>query len=283
MTLPSAIAHIHIFQRRKWLNSPRSSQLGVFALFWFVIILGFFTIAVTKYFSYTLPLIPAAAILVALWWSDRIIQAEIFSQTRDRLNLTSILSLTLFLVLAVACFWCPHWLGNDRSMPNLGLRIEQADLHVIGAVIWGASAIAGIILLLRRQPHRLWFVSFLGFLAFWIVVLMPAWMIVDVERQLPLRQIAQSVVQVAVPGEQLVMLPRGFEKPSLVFYTQRHVTYFHDLPKAVPYLQDVAQQSRSHSVLVVVTEHTLRTLGLQPNQYQEILNAGIYKLLRVSK
>jgi hypothetical protein len=168
-------------------------------------------------------------------------------------------------------------------MPNLGLRVSQARLPVIGAVIWGASAIAGIILLLRRQSHVLWLVSFLGFVAFWVFMLMPAFAIVDAERQLPLRQMAQSAIQVEAPGEPLVMLTNGFEKPTLVFYTQRHVNYFHDLPKAVPFLQDTAKKSTSQSVLVVATDKSLKKSGLQPNQYQEILNAGIYKLLRVSR
>jgi hypothetical protein len=112
---------------------------------------------------------------------------------------------------------------------------------------------------------------------------MPALTLVDAERQLPLRQIAQSAVELAVPGEQLIMLPRGFEKPSLVFYTQQPVTYFRDLSKAAPYLQDVAKQSSSQSVLVIATDKTLKVSELQPNQYQEIQNAGVYKLLRVSK
>jgi hypothetical protein len=72
-----------------------------------------------------------------------------------------------------------------------------------------------------RQSHWLWGVSFLGFVAFLMFVIMPASGIIDSERQLPLRQIAESVVQVEAPGEKLLMIANGFEKPSLVFYTQR--------------------------------------------------------------
>jgi 4-amino-4-deoxy-L-arabinose transferase-like glycosyltransferase len=81
-----------VFQRRNWQQSPRKAHLGLFALFWFLIVLGFFTIAATKYFSYTLPFMPAAAILVALWWSDQIVQGQIFHQ-RTHLTLTSLLSI----------------------------------------------------------------------------------------------------------------------------------------------------------------------------------------------
>jgi hypothetical protein len=114
-------------------------------------------------------------------------------------------------------------------------------------------------------------------------VTLPAFTIVDTERQLPLRQISQSVVQVQVPGEELVEMASGFDKSSLVFYTQRPVTYIPDVAKALPYLQEATQKSRSQSVLVVATRKSLIKAGLAPNQYQEIANFGIYQLLRVSR
>jgi 4-amino-4-deoxy-L-arabinose transferase-like glycosyltransferase len=283
IALPAAIAQVPVFQRRHWQKSPRSTHLGLFALFWFLIILGFFTIAATKYFSYSLPVMPAAAILVALWWQAQIVQGQIFQRDNGRLKLTSLLSLLLFLALAGACFYCPHWLGNDDSMPNLGLRISQAGLPGIGAAIWGVSAIALIVLLLRRQAHWLWFVSFLGFVAFLMFVIMPASGIIDLERQLPLRQIAQSVVQLQVPGEEVVMVADGFEKPSLVFYTQRAITFLHEPSKAVSYIQNAKPQSSSKSVLLIATQKSLDKTGLAPNQYQEIRQAGIYRLVRVSR
>jgi 4-amino-4-deoxy-L-arabinose transferase-like glycosyltransferase len=283
IALPIAIAQFPVFQRRKWLKSPRKAQLGLFALFWVVVILTFFTISVTKYFSYTLPLMPGAAILVALWWSDQIVQVQVFHQTNKRLKLVSFLSIALFVLLTAASFYTPSLLGNDSSMPNLGALVNQANLSPIGTVIWGTSAIAGIVLLLRRQLHGIWFVTFLGFAAFLMFVTLPAFAIVDTERQLPLRQISQSVVQVQVPGEELVEMASGFDKSSLVFYTQRPVTYIPDVAKALPYLQEATQKSRSQSVLVVATRKSLIKAGLAPNQYQEIANFGIYQLLRVSR
>ncbi len=281
--LPAASAHIKVFQRQRWQQSPRHTHLGLFALFWFLIVLGFFTTAITKYFSYTLPLMPAAAILVALWWSDQIVQGQLFKQSNGRLKFISILSILLFVILALACFLCPQWLDDDPTMPNLGLRISQANLNLIGAAIWGTSAIAGTVLLVRRQAYLFWGVNFLGFVAFVMFVIVPALGVVDLERQLPLRQMAESAIQVQAPDEKIVMITDGFEKPSLVFYTQQQVTFLHSLSKAIPALQNLEQQSNTGSVLVIARQKALEQTGLKPNQYQQISQAGIYQLVRVSR
>ena len=280
--LPSAIARLQIFQRQHWQNQPRSLHLGLFALFWFVGVLSFFTVAATKYFSYMLPLMPAASILVALWWSKQIAQVQV-KRLGWGFKLSLVCNIIFFLALAVACFYSPNWLINDPFMPNLGMRIQQSDLPGIGAVIWLASASASIILVLRHQTHRLWGVNLVGFAAFLIFVVIPTSHLVDVERQLPLRQIAQTVVQVQQPGEELIMLSQGFAKPSLVFYAQRHVTYLLKPSEALPYIQQtLKQQSSPKSLLVVASSQILSVTGLKSNQYQAISSSGIYQLVRVS-
>jgi 4-amino-4-deoxy-L-arabinose transferase-like glycosyltransferase len=280
--LPAAIARLQVFQRRLWQKQPRSSHLGLFALFWFVGVLGFFSVAATKYFSYVLPLMPAASILVALWWSEQIAQAQSFKRHGWGFNLSICCNIILFLALAVTCFYSPGWLTHDPSMPNLGTRMQQSALPIIGAAIWLLSAIAGIILVLQRRSNRLWGVNLVGFIAFLILVVMPVSSLVDVERQLPLRQLAQAAVRVQQPGEELVMLSKGFAKPSLVFYTQQHVTYLLQASEVIPYIQKaIAQPSSSKSVLLVSPSKMLSKTGLPPNQYQQINQAGIYQLVRV--
>jgi hypothetical protein len=218
---------------------------------------------------------------VALWWSKQIVSAKISPKSQSGLTITSLLSILLFLALAVVTFYSPQWLGDDPSMPNLGLRVSEAGLSRVGAIIWGISAIAGVILLLRRQAHWLWGVKFLGFVAFLMFVIMPASAIIDTERQLPLRQISQSVVQVENRGEEVVMITEGFEKPSLVFYTQQPITFLHEPSKAISHIQNAANESSSESVLIIATPDSLEETGLSPNQYQEITAQGIYQLVRV--
>ncbi|MGL5062057.1 MAG: ArnT family glycosyltransferase, partial [Microcoleus sp.] len=80
--LPLAIARTRFWQRSYWKRQARSAQLSLFAFFWFACIFGFFTIAVTKLPSYVLPLMPAAAILVSLFWQD-IITGKILESKRE--------------------------------------------------------------------------------------------------------------------------------------------------------------------------------------------------------
>ncbi|MEO0970821.1 MAG: glycosyltransferase, partial [Cyanobacteria bacterium J06639_18] len=86
--LPAAMAKLNFWNLKYWRSQPRSQQLGLFALTWFLGVFGFFTIAVTKLPSYVLPLMPAAAILIALFWGDCMISSA-KSQAGDSENFNS--------------------------------------------------------------------------------------------------------------------------------------------------------------------------------------------------
>ena len=168
-------------------------------------------------------------------------------------------------------------------MPYLGVRMQQSGLAVLGGVIWLVSAIALIILLLLKRHRQLWGVNLAGFVAFLIFVVLPVCSLVDIERQLPLRQLAFSAVQVQQPKEEIIMLSKGFAKPSLVFYTQQHVTFLLKPKDAIPSIQQTLNNSGSNSVLFISPTKMLSKTGLTPNSYQNIRSAGIYHLVRVTK
>ena len=161
--------------------------------------------------------------------------------------------------------------------------MQQSSVPIIGGVIWLLSAIAAIILVLKNKINQLWAINLVGFIAFFIFVITPFSHLVDVERQLPLRQLANSVVQVRQPTEELIMLSKGFAKPSLVFYTHQHVTYLLQASEVLPYIQQKLTQSDVKSVLLVTPSRLLPKTGLTPNQYQQINSAGIYQLVRIAK
>jgi 4-amino-4-deoxy-L-arabinose transferase-like glycosyltransferase len=288
--LPVAIARTRFWQRSYWRRQPRSAQLSLFALFWFGCIFGFFTIAVTKLPSYVLPLIPAAAILVTLLWSD-IIAGNEPENRRAKLEkkpnslprgllVTYIFNVIFLLIVAGATFYSYNWLGDDPAMPNFPQAIQQSGLLIVGGAIWITTAVAIALLLWKRQQRWILVANFIGLVAFIIFGLTPAYKVVDINRQLPLRQLAQVAVQQKLPGEELLMV--GFWKPSLVFYTQGPVTYYRAVQKAIDYIKE-SKNPTSPSILVLGYPEKFVQLGLQPNQYQLVDSRGAYQLARVPR
>ncbi|MCW6053435.1 glycosyltransferase [Lyngbya sp. CCAP 1446/10] len=288
--LPLAIARTRFWQRSYWRRQPRSAQLSLFALFWFGCIFGFFTIAVTKLPSYVLPLLPAAAILVTLLWSDIIAGNE--PKTRPGklekkpnslprgLLVTYIVNIVFLLILAGAIFYCYNWLGDDPAMPNFPQALQQSGLLIVGGAIWIVAAGAIGLLLWKRKQRWILVANFIGLVAFIIFGLTPAYNLVDLNRQLPLRQLAQVIVQQKLPGEELIMV--GFWKPSLVFYTEEPVTYYRAINKALDYIQE-SKNPILPSILVLGYPEKFVQLGLQPNQYQLLDSRGAYQLARVPR
>jgi 4-amino-4-deoxy-L-arabinose transferase-like glycosyltransferase len=288
--LPVAIARTRFWQRSYWRRQARSAQLSLFALFWFGCIFSFFTISVTKLPSYVLPLLPAAAILVTLLWSEIItgqppqnrpgkLEKKPNSLPRGLL-VTYIFNIVFLLIIAGATFYCYHWLGDDPAMPNFPEAIQQSGLLMVGGTIWITAAGAIALLLWKRQQRWILVANFIGLVAFIIFGLTPAYNLVDLNRQLPLRQLAKVVVQQKLPGEELMMI--GFWKPSLVFYTQDPVTFYR-LPRGA---KDYIEESNNHTsptIMVLGYPHKFVEFGLQPNQYQLLDSRGAYQLARVPR
>ena len=278
--LPIAIARLRFWQRRSWQDSPRSAQLGLFALVWLVVIFGFFTIAVTKLPSYTIPLLPAAAILTALFWSDQLTR----SRRSPAVQVSHWANVILLIGLAVATLICTQWMGKDPEMPDFRELLAQSGSLTVAALIWAIAAIAAIGLLLRRQGGWLWSVNLIGFTAFILFGLMPATLLMDSQRQLPLRQMAAAIVQTQQPNELMMMI--GFEKPSLVFYTKRAIVYQQELEQVPQRLKKLASQSPTPpSILVLGRIAKLKEAGLlNPDayRYQSLAQGEIYQLIRIS-
>lgn len=302
--LPLAMARLKFWQRNYWRSQERSSQLGLFAFFWFITIFGFFTIAVTKLPSYVLPLMPAAAILVALLWSDIIKDKRSFSfgdasanadtatfplsasprlivsaSSRTPLLITGWVNVALLSALAVAMFYVPQ-LIKDPAAPNFHKLFEQSGLTVLGGVLWLLCAVVLAALLVRRRYQPVLMVNVLGFAAFMVFVLTPCLFLIDQERQLPLRQLSAIAVQAQKPSEELVMV--GFKKPTVVFYTRRPVKYVKVSSVAAQYIQDkAAKKAQPASVLVLAQPKKFPEMGLKRTDYENLGTSGAYELIRV--
>ncbi|WP_446385603.1 ArnT family glycosyltransferase [Coleofasciculus chthonoplastes] len=282
--LPLAIARLRFWQVKKWRESPRASQLGLFALCWFVGVFGFFTIAVTKLPSYVLPLMPAAAILVALLASDLLTYPR--RQRLWGLRLSAGFNLILLGVIAGAIWYSPNFIGYDPAALNLSETLQASGLPLRGGILWGMAAVAAVIALCRRRGWRwLGTINWVAFVAFIILVVSPAAFLLDQERQLPLRELSAIAAEVNQPSEELVMM--GFEKPSVVFYAERSVNYFDEEHKFIAYIEDIAKtEPNPPSTLVLIESRRFNRLQedwLKPSEYTIIDQEGAYHLIRVTK
>ncbi len=280
--VPMALSRVRVWRRKDWQATPRSRQLGLFAFFWFAVIFIFFTAAATKLPSYVLPLIPAGAIAIALLASAEFSNSP---PARIPMQLTRWANVALFVALGITIYSLPRWLGYDPAAPDFNEALEASKLPLIGGIVWGVAAVAGIGALLTRRKSWLWGINLVGFLAFSILTIHPAYLLLDRHRQLPLRQIATTIERVERAGEPIAMV--GFEKPSLVFYTQKPIAFFSNIESTIAYLIERSHNSsQPESVLLIGNPHRLEEvqedLALQPSQYIEIDEKGAYQLVRVS-
>jgi 4-amino-4-deoxy-L-arabinose transferase-like glycosyltransferase len=274
VALPAAIWRV--VRQRSWAvqSANRAQQLGLFALIWFGGVMGFFAISATKYMTYSLPAVPAAALLLALWWdgADRGAARKPWA--------TAMATCGIFIALAVGIFLCPQWLNDDPSMPNLGRWLQSSQLTILGAVIWAGCALEALLLFWQRRPQQLWRIIAVGYAAFVLLILTPVLTILDGERQLPVRQMAQDIRQIRRSGEPVVMALDQFEKPSIVFYTQQPMPMLNRSRFVLPYLKGM-QGHPSPTVLMMTTQSMLLEAELPPNRYQSLTRHGPYLLIRV--
>ncbi|MGG6295140.1 ArnT family glycosyltransferase [Leptolyngbya sp. AN02str] len=276
--LPVAIARLRFWKVREWQEQPREAQLGIFALIWFGVIFGFFTVAVTKLPSYVLPLLPAASILVGLLWSQQVTRRPAVGWG---MKLSHVLNIVLMVAFAIAMFYLPDILGNDRATPNFPEAVRLSGAPIRGALAWAMGAIAGVILLLRRQGRWLWSVNVAAFVVFFAVALMPTLFVMDAQRQLPLRDLSALMVQEQRPNEPFMMA--GFAKPSIVFYTQQPVIFRGTAESALRQLLEMqAQPNPPESVLVLGIEYRIEEMNLNPASVTLLGEAERFDLVRVT-
>ncbi|HLO88626.1 MAG TPA: glycosyltransferase family 39 protein [Nostocaceae cyanobacterium] len=286
--IPAAIVRLKFWRRSHWRNQERSQQLGLFVCFWFLGVFGFFTIAVTKLPSYVLPLMPAAAILVALLWSDLFPnpQAENTTPATNSLGLlrvSSWVNVGFLTVISVALFNLSHLVGPDPAAPDLYRQIQDAGLPTIGGVIWLSGAVIIAALILSRHWRAIIGINTVAFVAFLILTVMPALFFMDAQRQLPLRELSAVIVQEQQPNEELVMV--GFKKPTVTFYTRKKVNYLARIDsskQALEYIQQLtAQTVKPPSLLILAEQSKFVEMDLPPDRYKSIATKGAYHLIRV--
>jgi 4-amino-4-deoxy-L-arabinose transferase-like glycosyltransferase len=275
--LPLAIARLKFWRRQEWRSIPRWRQFGLFAFFWFAVVFVFFSIAVTKLPSYVLPLMPACGILVALLWGDLLTDNP---SSLKSFRVSAWVNVVLLTAVGVALFIVPKLLGEDTAAPNFPRALQESGYPTIGGIIWLVCAVAIAFFLLRRERLPIIGMNLLGFFAFILLVLTPTLFLMDTQRQLPLRQMAAEIVRVQKPNEEIVMV--GFKKPTVVFYSDRRVTYLRLNQNGKDYFRDWrSKDSPSDTLLLLTQPFRLPKMELQPGDYEKVAEKGAYVLLRL--
>ncbi len=283
--LPAAMGRVQFWRRSWWKKQPRGSQLSLFAFFWFSGIFIFFTIAVTKLPSYVLPLLPAAAILVALWWSEELSRNSQGDRSKSLL-ISSLVNFIFLVILAIFSFISPNFIGKDPAALNLAELFATSGIPLYSGIIWTVTALMiALLLLVRARIRFILIANLIAFLAFILVVILPAAFLLDEARQLPLRELAAIVNETEIIGEDLLMI--GFKKPSLAFYSQRQVKFLKNTSKTMAYLEETAKiesnEPNTDSILILARPKYIQRANLKPEHYQMLAAKGSYQLIRVNK
>jgi 4-amino-4-deoxy-L-arabinose transferase-like glycosyltransferase len=280
--LPIAIARIKFWRRSWWSSQARSHQLPLFVVFWFLGVFGFFTVSITKLPSYVLPLMPAAAILIALLWGE-ILPNPSAAPNYFWLRVSAWVNVVFIIALGIVLFYVPQMLGTDPATPDFAEFLKKSNLTVIGGVIWLVCGLILAFLVVRRYWLSILGVNLAGFILFLLIVITPTLFLLDEQRQLPLRQLSAIALQNQRLQEELIMV--GFKKPTVVFYTRRPVRYIRTTPGGKDYLKAFREKTtnQSPSLLLITQSPRLADMELQPQDYSSLGKRGIYELVRLRK
>ena len=166
-------------------------------------------------------------------------------------------------------------------MPYFSEIIRKSGLLIRGGLILITTAIVIGFFFITKQNSWVWSANLIGLVACLVFTIHPIMFLVDQERQLPLRQLAQTIVKVKQPGEKIIMI--SFKKPSLVFYTRQQVEFFQRATNARKYLEKIVPKDPSGNVVMIGYPKKFIHVGLQPGQYQYLDTRGAYQLGKVPK
>jgi 4-amino-4-deoxy-L-arabinose transferase-like glycosyltransferase len=186
---------------------------------WLVLVVAFFSAAATKLPGYILPCLPAASGLVALWLLP-LEAGTAQAAPRWPIRLAAGSQAGLLAVMAGAAALAPRWAATDPAHPAFASALQNSGLPLLLALVLALTAL-GVGLSLWRwagagERFALALPPLAGFLAILALVVSPLAGLIDRERQLPLRQLAQEARRQARPGEPLWIV--GTKRYSMVFY-----------------------------------------------------------------
>jgi len=228
--LPVAMAALGFWRLDRWRPSSQSPSqagtVGLFLLLWLLIPLAFFSAAATKLPGYILPILPAGALLVALFFwplpqsASDLGRAETpgsASLLNRPTRVSGAVEALLLAAMAMAAVFAPRWAATDPAHPSFAATLEASGLPLLLASLLGLTALSLAYIVVRGNDRRwLGLASLAGFLSILAFVIPPLAPLIDRERLLPIRQLAQQARSLAGPEEPLWVV--GTKRYSTLFY-----------------------------------------------------------------
>ena len=277
-------------------NKPQYSLL-FFSIAWLLSVFLFFTISATKLPSYWLPATPAAAIIIG--------QTDNFKFTKLKSSFSNynlFWNLTILTILVIALlFLFPIFTSdisllskiNDNEMKDISSHILNSGILLRGGIFLLVSAFIAIISKFFSRNYLLNLQ--IPILLFNFSTFIPLFRIVDIHRQLSLREASGAMVNLRNLNEPLAMV--GINKPSVHFYTNSIILYESsninnlvnlserlELEKRIGWEGSIIGKSPgSKSVLVLIDNDTSELHHWMILDPIELGRFGIYNLWRVDR
>ena len=273
-----------------------SNSLLIFSISWILSVFIFFTLSGTKLPSYWLPAIPAAAIIVG--------QAENFELKKENKKsklFNSFWWLTiLFLFIISFIFLLPIFIPNlsflnqinDNEMKDLSTQLLRSGILVKGGVCLLVAGLLGVASKISSNANLLSLQ--IPIIFFQLLTVNPLYGLIDLNRQLPLRQASDFIKGVKESNESIAMV--GIKKPSVHFYTNEVILYESNTNINVINLSErlsiekrigwegypSGSPKASKSVLIIIDDSTSELGHWQLLNPTKLASFGIYNVWRVN-
>jgi 4-amino-4-deoxy-L-arabinose transferase-like glycosyltransferase len=282
--LPEAIARLRFWRLQSWREAGQRGDaallLPLFLLTWLGVMLVFYSAAATKLPGYILPLLPAGSLLVALLWQPLVPVPAGGGGHRP----AGWVNALLLGALALAAGGAGRWAATDPAYPALGAALAQSGLPLRLALLLGLASLALMALLLKANGNRwLWLPNLAAFLALLALVIPPLALLLDRERQLPLRHLAVASRQSARPDEPLWVV--GTKRYSIVFYSGAPAVFVADRRQIRQRWRhdpgDLFLTARSKTIRLLGDRQDLEQLRLDPADVAVLARDGEQQLWRI--
>lgn len=285
--LPVAATRVLPRGRNGWAlwrrQPPAPTDLPLFGLVWLVVMVAFFSAAATKLPGYILPALPGGVLLLGLLFRPMAPATGNDGGAADGagLRFSGWVDAVLLALMAVAAAIAPRLSDADPSHPGFAAALRASGLPLLGALGFGAAALAAVVLLLAggsRGPGRLWWPNAAAILTVLVLVVPGLGGLLDRERQRPVRELAVLAGQEARGNEPILVV--GYKRYSVVYYSGRPVLFVSGPARARRALRQRPGPTPA-SVLVLASDAELKEFGLAPGEGITLARRDSHRLLRL--